>query len=177
MQLRAFVLLLGASVVACSPSGSKPAAAPGALATHVRDGAGIMSPATEQKLDADLSRLEAATSDQVAVVTVASLEGQPIERFSLNYARRSRLGREDRDNGVLVLVAPKQHEVRIEVGTGLEGLLTDQRAAGIIRQMIVPFRANDFERGIALGVGKIDHLLMADRKRPQPRPLAMREAA
>jgi len=176
VQLRAFVLLLGASVVACSPSGSK-SAAPGAGSSHVRDVAGIMSPATEHQIDVDLARLEAATSDQVAVVTVATLNGQPIERFSLDYANLWGLGREDLDNGVLVLVAPKQHQVRIEVGTGLEGLLTDQRAAGIIRQMIVPFRANDFDRGIALGVGRIDELLMADRKRPQPRPLAVRNAA
>ena len=176
--MRAFVVLLGATVVACSPPGvGKQAAAPPAAGGHVRDAAGIMSAAAEQRIDAELARLEATTSDQIGVVTVPNLAHQPIERFSLDYARRWGLGQKDLDNGVLILVAPKEHKMRIEVGTGLEGLLTDQRAARIVHQMMIPFRKNDYDSGIAFGAGEVEKLLMAERRRPQPRPQPMRTAA
>ena len=175
--MRAFVILLGAAVVACSPSGGKQSALRPTAGGHVRDAAGIMSAAAENRVDAGLAKLEATTSDQVAVVTVVNLAGQPIERFSLDYARRWGLGRKDLDNGVLVMVAPNEHKVRIEVGTGLEELLTDERAGVIVNEMIVPFKAGNYEVGIELGVARIDTLLMSNRKRPQYRRPAMQKAA
>ena len=175
--MRAFVVLLGAAVVACSPSGGKQAAAHAAVGGHIRDTAGIMSAAAEKRVDDQLAKLEATTNDQVAVVTVINLAGQPIERFSLDYARRWGLGRRDLDNGVLVMVAPKERKVRIEVGTGLEALLTDARAGVIVHDMIISFKAGNYEAGIELGVARIDTLLLSDRKRPQYRRPAMRKAA
>ena len=175
--MRAFVLLFGAAVVACSPSGGKQAAPRPSAGAHVRDTAGIMTAAAEKRVDDQLAKLEATTSDQVAVVTVINLAGQPIERFSLDYARRWGLGQKSLDNGVLVMVAPKEHKVRIEVGTGLEALLTDERAGVIVNEMIVPFKAGNYEAGIELGVARIDTLLMSDRKRPQYRRPEMRKAA
>ena len=67
--------------------------------------------------------------------------------------------------------------MRIEVGTGLEGLLTDERAAEIVRKMTIPFKGGKYDAGIELGVGEIDQLLMSDRERPQPKLQPMRKAA
>ena len=174
--MRAFVVMLAAVVVACSPtSGNQATRVAGG--GHVRDVAGIMSAGAENRVDAKLAKLEVTTKDQVAVVTVVNLAGQPIERFSLDYARRWGLGQKYLDNGVLVLIAPKEHKMRIEVGTGLEGLLTDERAAEIVRKMTIPFKGGNYDAGIELGVGEIDQLLMSDRERPQPKLQPMRKAA
>ena len=175
--MRAFVVLFGTAVVACSPSAGKQAAVHPAAGGHVRDAAGIMSAAAKERVEAELAKLEVTIGDQVAVVTAVNLAGQPIERFSLDYARRWKLGRKDLDNGVLLMIAPKEHKVRIEVGYGLEALLTDVRAAAIIRQVVVPFKAGNYDAGIELGVERIDSLLMSNRERPQYRRPAMQKAA
>ncbi|MEO7814629.1 MAG: TPM domain-containing protein [Sphingomicrobium sp.] len=175
--MRIIVVLLGATIVACSPSGEKQAVARIALGGHVRDTADMLSMAAEQSVDVELARLEANTGDQVAVVTVVGLAGQPIERFALDYARRWGLGQKHLDNGVLMLIAPKEHKVRIEVGTGLEGLLTDDRAQKIVDSMLMPFENGKFDDGVKIGVGEVSRLLMSSRKRPQPKFQPMRRAA
>ncbi|HEU4686605.1 MAG TPA: TPM domain-containing protein [Nitrospira sp.] len=99
---------------------------------------------------------EERTGNQVAVLILPSLEGEPLEEFSHRVATTWKLGRKGIDNGVLLLVAVKERRIRIEVGYGLEGTLTDLRSAHIIREQIVPrFRAGDIPGGVRAGVNAI----------------------
>ena len=147
------------------------------LTGRVVDAANLMDDRSKQALSAQLEALERATTDQMVVVTVPSLNGQTVERFSLDLANRWKVGRGDVDNGVMILVAPTERKVRVEVGVGLEGLLTDARAGEAIKAMLARFRAGDFPGGMGDGVDRIDQLLRSDRRRPQPKPGPMREAA
>ena len=127
-----------------------------ALTGRVVDQARLLSPATAAKLERDLAALEASDSTQVAVLTVPSLDGDSLEEFSIKVVEAWKLGRDRKDNGALLLVAHKERKVRIEVGRGLEGKLTDLVSGRIIRGDIVPrFKQGDFDGGIAAGVGAI----------------------
>lgn len=107
-------------------------------------------------LASDLAAHETKTSNQVVVLILPSLEGEPIESFSHLVSTTWKLGQKGTDNGVLLLMALRERKVRIEVGYGLEGTLTDLRSAHIIRQEIVPhFRAGDLPGGIVAGVQAI----------------------
>jgi uncharacterized protein len=107
-------------------------------------------------LTSDLEAHETKTSNQVAVLILPSLEGEPLESFSHRVGTTWKLGQKGTDNGVLLLIALRERKVRIEVGYGLEGALTDLRSAHIIRQEIVPrFRSGDLPGGIAAGVQAI----------------------
>src|SRR5206468_11044657 len=107
-------------------------------------------------LTRDLEAHEMKTSNQVAVLILPSLEGEPLESFSHRVGTTWKLGQKGTDNGVLLLLALRERKVRIEVGYGLEGTLTDLRSAHIIRNDIVPrFRAGDLPGGIAAGVHAI----------------------
>ncbi len=122
------------------------------LSGRVVDEAGILSASTRAKLSEILEAHEKKTTNQVVVVTLASLQGYDIADFGVRLGRAWKLGEKDRNNGALLLVAPKEREVRIEVGYGLEGDLTDARSHAIIQAEIIPrFRAGDFEGGIVQG--------------------------
>jgi uncharacterized protein len=140
-----------------------------ALTGRVVDEADILSAPTESALISRLAALEAKTSDQLVVVTVPDLGGESIETFGLRLGNGWGVGREDVDNGVLVIVAPNNRNVRIEVGVGLEGLLTDARAAQIIEGLLPRLRAGDYDGGVAACVGEIVRTLESDTKRPIPR--------
>ena len=104
----------------------------------------------------DLEAHEVRTSNQVAVLILQSLEGEPLESFSHRVATTWKLGQKGTENGALLLIALNERKVRIEVGYGLEGTLTDLRSAHIIRQEIVPrFRAGDMPGGVIAGVEAI----------------------
>lgn len=122
-------------------------------------------------LTRDLEAHEARTSNQVAVLILPSLEGEPLESFSHRVGTAWKLGHKGTDNGVLLLIALRERKVRIEVGYGLEGTLTDLRSAHIIRNEIVPhFRAGDLPGGIVAGVqailGTIDGTYKAEEVLP-----------
>lgn len=126
------------------------------LTGRVVDVAHALPPAVLEQLSADLQAHEAKTSNQVAVLIIPSLEGEPLFDLSHRVATAWKLGRKGTDNGVLFLVAIKDRKVRLEVGYGLEGVLTDARSAQIIRNEIVPkFRAGDIPGGITAGVQAI----------------------
>ena len=141
------------------------------------DKADLLDPATEQALTSKCEALEKQTSDQLVVVTLPSLEGQSIETVGLTLGRRWGVGQKELDNGVLLLVAPKERQVRIEVGYGLEALLTDERAAAIVREQVDLFRKGQNADAIVLGVDRIDALLRSNRQRPQYRRSEMKKAA
>jgi uncharacterized protein len=133
---------------------AQPAVPP--LTGRVVDRADVLSTETEQALTQALAAHEAATSNQIVVLTVPSLEGETVERAALRVFNTWGLGQADRDNGVLVLIARDDREMRIEVGYGLEGTLTDSRSGRIIRSEFVPnFRDGDYDAGALAGVSAI----------------------
>ncbi|MBX3307473.1 MAG: TPM domain-containing protein [Nitrospira sp.] len=126
------------------------------LTGRVVDLAHVLPQATVEALTARLTAHEGQSSNQVAVLTIPSLEGESLEEFAHRVATTWKLGRKGTDNGVLLLVAIEERKVRIEVGYGLEGVLTDIRSAQIIRNEIVPrFRAGHLSDGILEGTQAI----------------------
>jgi len=144
-----------------------------ALTGRVVDLADVLTAKAEGALGARLAALEKATTDQLVVVTVPSLEGERIEDLGLLLGNGWGIGRKGVDNGVLLIVAPNERRARIEVGYGLEGLLTDDRAAQILKEQAIPnFAEGRVERGISDGVAAIAATLESDRTRPRCRAKA-----
>jgi uncharacterized protein len=134
-----------------------------ALRGRVVDDAAILDPAAQAALTQKLADLETKTTDQLVVVTLKSLQGTSIEDFGVQLGRQWQIGQRDKNNGVLLVVAPNERKVRIEVGYGLEGTLTDAISRLIIENAILPrFRANDFPGGITRGVDDIISVLTGD---------------
>jgi uncharacterized protein len=126
------------------------------LTGRVVDQAGILNSAEEERLTTKLKNLEDNASIQLVVVTLPSLRDTPIEDWGLTLGRTWGIGQKGKDNGVLLIVAPNDRELRIEVGYGLEGTLPDATANAIIRNVIVPrFKAGDMADGISDGVDAI----------------------
>jgi len=126
------------------------------LTGRVVDEAGILSPAAKEKISQISAAREAATGDQIAVLTMKSLDGESIEGFATKVFEAWKLGKKGQDNGVLVIVAPSERKMRIEVGYGLEGSLTDAASARIIREAMTPkFKGGDFDGGVIAGVEAI----------------------
>ena len=141
-----------------------------ALSGRVVDQAQLLSPEAETALTARLEALERDTSDQLVVVTVDSLQDREIEEYGYQLGRAWGIGQDEDDNGVLLIVAPEERKVRIEVGYGLEGVMTDALSALIIHNEILPaFREGYFERGILQGVEAIDTQLRLDPAEAQAR--------
>ena len=141
----------------------------GQVATgYVNDYAEIISPAVEARLEAELESYTALSSNELSVVTLMSLEGDTIENTAVALFEQWGIGQKNKDNGVLLLIAPNEKELRIEVGYGLEPVLTDSRAGTIIREVITPkFKENDYDAGITGGVEAIIAVL-AGQDLPQP---------
>jgi uncharacterized protein len=140
-----------------------------ALTGRVVDNANLLSPAREAALSGRLQALENKTSDQLVVVSLPDLKGEPIEAVGLRLGRNWGIGQKKFNNGVLLIVAPHERRVRIEVGCGLEGLLTDERAAEIIQTALVPkFEEGAFDDGVDAGVAQIAATLESDARRPRP---------
>ena len=138
------------------------------LAGRINDQADLLSDAAEQQLEGSLQQLEEETGAQVAVLTIPTLEGDPIEDFSMRVVETWKLGREDVDDGVLILIARDDRRMRIEVGYGLEGALTDAQAGRIIRDVMTPrFREGDFDGGVS---GAVEVVSAAVRGEPLPLP-------
>jgi len=119
----------------------------------VNDRAQLLAPETRSKLEQFLRQFEQSDSTQISVLTISSLQGESLEEYSLRVAEKWGLGQKGKDNGALLLVAKAERKVRIEVGYGLEGRLTDLLAGRIIDHDVVPhFRMGDFDGGIISGV-------------------------
>jgi uncharacterized protein len=144
-----------------------PAAADNA---YVVDDAGVVSPAAGAKLAAALDRLKRQTGVQVLVETVPDLHGQSIEAYAVDEFQRRRLGRKGVDDGVLFVLAPNQRRARIEVGYGLEGVLTDVTTSLILRHRVVPaMRNGDADRALLQGAEGIWWPCMAPGTLPDRR--------
>jgi uncharacterized protein len=124
--------------------------------TRVHDDAKVLKHETVEALEAQLKAYEDSTSNQIAILTVSSLDGETIEEYSLQVAEKWKLGQQDKDNGVLLLIAVDDHKMRIEVGHGLEGVLTDALCNRIIRNEMAPaFRRADFDGGVTAAITAI----------------------
>jgi len=133
------------------------------LTGRVVDQAGLMTPQSRSNVEDKLKNLEDKSGIQLVVATVKSLQGGDIETFANELFRFWKLGEAKKNNGVLLLVAPTEHKVRIEVGYGLEGTLTDALSSVIIQSAMLPrFRVNDYSGGIERGVDGIISVLTSD---------------
>ena len=147
------------------------------LTGRVVDDAQLLGADDEQQLTAELKALEDKSSDQLVVVTVPSLQGYAVEDYGYQLGRHWGIGTKQLSNGVLLIVAPNERKVRIEVGYGLEPVMTDALSKIIIENAILPrFRAGDFAGGIKDGVGDIIKVLTGDAAEVEQRAKARRDA-
>jgi uncharacterized protein len=141
-----------------------------ALSGRVVDAAGILDTTTRETLTQKLADLETRTTNQLVVVTLPSLQGTSIEDFGVQLGRYWQIGQSGKNNGALLIVAPNERKVRIEVGYGLEGTLTDAVSKLIIENSIIPrFRAGDFPGGIVRGTDDIVQVLSGGAEEFQQR--------
>ncbi|WP_299016216.1 YgcG family protein [uncultured Caulobacter sp.] len=148
-RVRMLVLTLVALAMAL-PALAAPTFPP--LTDRVVDEAQVLSPDTERELSDKLENLEATTGRQLVVATVSSLQGYPIEDYGYQLGRTWGIGQKGENNGVILLVAPNERKVRIEVGYGLEPVLTDALSSVIIQSAILPkFRDGDLSGGVVAG--------------------------
>lgn len=169
--LLASLLLLVATLVAAAPTYPE-------LTGRVVDQAGIIPEATRADLTQKLKALEDKSSIQLVVATVRSLDGGDVETYANGLFRFWKLGEAKKNNGVLFLVAPNERKTRIEVGYGLEGVLTDALSKVILATAVTPkFKAGDYGAGIERGVDGIIEVLSGDtaewvKKTPRPATLS-----
>ncbi|BFM07547.1 TPM domain-containing protein [Halioxenophilus aromaticivorans] len=139
------------------------------LTGRVVDQAGMISAQAEQRIDQQLALLEKDTTVQLVVVTAPSLNGLTIESYGYQLGRHWGIGTKAANNGVLLIAAKQERRVRIEVGYGLEGMLTDALTANIIHQLITPeFKRGRFDEGFIKGVTAIGQLLQGDYQPVKP---------
>ncbi|WP_279110337.1 TPM domain-containing protein [Bartonella apis] len=134
------------------------------LSNRIVDNAHLLSPETKTSLGTKLASLEQKTGDQIVVATLPSLYGYDIETYANGLFRHWALGQKQINNGVLLVVARNEREVRIEVGYGLEAILTDALSSTVINAIIIPnFRNGNFDRGISEGVNAIEDILTGSK--------------
>ena len=149
---------------------------PPPLKGRVNDYAGMLSVSAAKALSISLKELEQSDSTQIVVLTVPSLEGESLEAYSLQVVEQWKIGQKGYDNGALLLIAKKERKIRIEVGYGLEGTLTDIKAGQIIRNVIVPhFRAGNIDRGLLDGVRAMVQVVRGEYSAVEKRSVNSRE--
>ncbi len=163
-MLRLILAAAALAISACDARASGPAGGQRAellsglpaLTGRVVDRADLLGAEAEARLTAKLAALEARRTDQLVVVTLPSLKSRTIEDVGLSLGRGWGIGQKDKDNGVLLIVAPNERHVRIEVGYGLERAIEDHEAARMIDRVIIPaFKAGNMERGVVAGADAI----------------------
>jgi uncharacterized protein len=148
------------------------------LTGRIVDQADLLTPEQEAQLTPRLEALERASSRQLVVATVRDLQGYPIEDYGYQLGRHWGIGQRGANNGVILLVAPNERKVRIEVGYGLEPIITDALSSQIIQDRILPrFRDNDYPGGILAGVDSIAAQLQAPPEVAERRALEAAQSA
>jgi len=151
--LAALLCLAWLAVLFCGPLSSAEGREVPDYHGYVNDYASMMSPGVREKLERVLSSFDLSDSTQVAILTVDSLEGEPIEDFGIRVVDKWKIGQKGKDNGVLFLVAKNDRKMRLEVGRGLEPVLTDLAAGRIIDNVVSPlFKQGRFDEGFEAGV-------------------------
>lgn len=147
------------------------------LTGRIVDLSGLITAEDKQAIEAELKALEEKSTDQIAVVTVPSLQGYPIEDYAYQLGRKWGIGQKGKNNGIVLVVAPNERKVRIEVGRGLEPLMTDVMSSIILNNAIMPaFRRGDFSGGIRAGVRDIKDVLLGDAEEVKARARGKRAA-
>src|SRR5271165_5435099 len=164
------LVLLSAAALAEKIAGIQPQG-------YVTDLAQVIDPATRQKIEMLGTELQQKTGAQLAVVTVNSLEGQSREDYAADLYKHLGIGAKGKDNGVLILIAPKDRQYKIEVGYGLEPVINDARAGDAGRAMVPDFRKGDFSAAALTGTTEVAQYIAADAGvtltgLPQRRPRA-----
>ena len=132
---------------------------------YVSDLAHVLSPEAIARIDRVCGQLDhSAANAQVAVVTIQTLDGEDAATYSDELETKWKMGRKGSDRGVLILLAVGDHQRRIEVGYGLEGILPDGKLGDIGREMVSQLRANDFDGAVTLAVDEIAQVVAADAK-------------
>lgn len=148
------------------------------LTGRVVDAANLLSPGDEAELTQKLEALETASTRQLVVVTIPDLQGYDIADYGYRLGRTWKIGQDESNNGTLLIVAPNERKVRIEVGYGLEPILTDALSSVIIQTQILPrFRDNDYPGGIKAGADAVIAQLQAPPEQAEARALAAQEQA
>jgi len=129
---------------------------------YVTDLAGVIDPATRQKIELLSTEVEQKTGAQIAVVTVNSLEGQTREDYAVDLYKHLGIGAKGKDKGVLILIAPKERQYKIEVGYGLEAVINDARAGDVGREMVPDLRKGDYSAAALAGVTGVAQYIAAD---------------
>jgi len=170
--LRAVALV--AMAAACTAAASAPELP--ANDGWITDLGGFLTPEQERELEALAESYKAGSGNEIAVLTVPDLGGRSIERYALEVARAWGIGEQDRHNGALLVVARDERTMRIEVGRGLEGTLTDSISGRIIRDVIVPdFKSNRTYEGLLAGLRAMhaaaggDHAAIPKKSKKRPR--------
>jgi uncharacterized protein len=130
---------------------------------YVSDFAGVLSEPARDQLTALCTEVERKTQAQIAVVTVKSLDGRPIEEYSIDLATRLGVGPKKSDRGVMILLAVDDHKYRFEVGYGLEGILPDGKVGAFGREAVPLLRENNYDGALLLMTRRIAHVIAADR--------------
>jgi uncharacterized protein len=130
---------------------------------YVSDFAGILSDLTKNKLDAICEEVDHKAQAQIAIVTVKSLEDEPIEQYSVELAEQWGIGPKGKDRGVLILIAPTEHHYRIEVGYGLEPILPDGKVGGFGREAVPLLRENNYDAAAILFTARVAAVIAQDR--------------
>jgi uncharacterized protein len=142
------------------------------LTGRVVDAANLLTPADEAELTQKLAAVEQASSRQLIVATVPDLQSYPIEDYGYQLGRHWGIGQKEANNGIILLVAPNERRVRIEVGYGLEPIMTDALSSVIVNTQILPaFKANDYPGGIKAGVDAIIAQMQAPPEQAEQRAL------
>ncbi len=163
-----FWIALGLLFLASSPS---PAREVPPLKGYVNDYAGMISPQVRDQLEQELRAFEQSDSTQLVILTVPSLEGEPIESFGIRVAEAWKIGQQNKDNGIIFIVARQDRRIRIEVGRGLEGRLTDLLAGRIIDLVVNPrFKRGDFDGGFQAGAAALIDAVRGEFKADPARP-------
>lgn len=142
---------------------------------YVNDYAGVLSPAAKQQIEALATELDRKTGSQLAIVTVNSLQGEPIEDFSVNLATRWGIGRKDKgDTGILLLLAIQDRQSRMEVGYGIEPIITDGQAGSILRAMRPQLQSGNYDGALLQAAGQVAALIAQAKQvtlsTPLPQP-------
>jgi len=167
--LPGLIVALACLLFLALPASGKEVGVP-ALTGRVNDYAAMISPQARAAIEGKLKALEDAESTQVVILTVPSLEGEPIENFSVKVAEAWKIGQKGKDNGILLIVSKNDRKIRIEVGFGLEGRLTDLQSGRIIDEVIKPaFKSGNIDAGFTAGVDAIAASVKGEYKAPAAR--------
>ena len=172
--MRAVLLLCLASIGIGSASAERVEDLPKPT-NYVSDFAGVLSPQAQQAINALCSQVDHQAHAQIAVVTVKTLDDEPIEDFAVKLEEKWKVGPKGSDRGVLFVFAINDHKRRIEVGYGLEGILPDAKVGDIGRSMVTLLRQSDYDQAIYLGVSQVAQVIAADagvtlQNAPRPGP-------